>query len=182
MRMNWFASLPNFISIGRLVLAPVAIEMIVAHEWRAAFFVFIIAGVSDALDGWLAKTFQLQSELGALLDPVADKALIVSIYVALAATAVLPAWVAIMVVSRDVMIVGAVVISWLLAHPVKVRPHLASKATTVAQLVLAAVILGGEAYGLRSGALEATLYGLVAALTVASASVYLRLWVEHMRP
>ena len=182
MQMKWFASLPNFISIGRLVLAPIVIAMIVGRDWRAAFFVFIVAGLSDALDGWLAKTFRLESELGALLDPVADKTLIVCIYITLAATGALPAWLAIMIVSRDVMIVGAVVISWQLAHPLQARPHLASKATTAAQLVLAAFILGGEAYDIRSGVLEAALYGLVAALTVASATVYLRLWVDHMRP
>lgn len=182
MSLNWFAWLPNFITIGRLVLTPLAIVLILGHEWRSAFYVFVAAGVSDALDGWLAKTFRLESELGAVLDPVADKALIVSMYLTLAAAGALPAWLAVMVVSRDLMIVGGVVIAWLMGRPVKARPHMASKATTAAQLVLAAVVLAGQAYGLSAPLLEAGLSGLVAALTVASASVYLWLWIEHMRP
>ena len=74
-----FGSLPNIITIGRLLLVPVIVSMIVAGEWREAFFVFLLAGVSDAADGWLAKTFDLRTELGAFLDPLADKALLMSI-------------------------------------------------------------------------------------------------------
>ncbi len=182
MAFNWFASLPNFITIARLMLTPAAISFIIDESWRMAFAIFALAAVSDALDGWLARTFHLQSELGAILDPLADKALIVSIYVSLAILGVLPAWLTIMVVSRDVMIVGAVVVSWLLSQPVKVKPHLVSKATTAAQLVLAGVVLGGKAYGLRFFPLDAALLGLAAALTVTSTAVYLWLWVQHMRP
>ncbi|MEF3365437.1 CDP-alcohol phosphatidyltransferase family protein [Methylocystis sp. 9N] len=182
MAYNWFASLPNFISIGRLVLTPMAISMMVDRNWTAAFALFVVAGVSDALDGWLARTFHLQSELGAILDPLADKALIVSMYVTLAIVEALPPWLAIMVVSRDVMIVGAVSISWLMSRPMKVAPHISSKATTAAQLVLAGLVLAGRAYGLHIPVLETALIALVAALTIASACVYLWLWVQHMRP
>lgn len=182
MAFNWFAFLPNFITIGRLVLTPAVVGMIVEGNWRMAFVIFAAAGVSDALDGWLARRFHLQSALGEILDPIADKALVVSIYVSLAIFGVLPSWLSIMVVSRDIMIVGAVVVSWLLAQPVKVRPLFISKATTAAQIVLAAVVLAGEAYGLRFSLVDAALIWSVAALTIASASVYLWLWVQHMRP
>ncbi|MCC3247333.1 CDP-alcohol phosphatidyltransferase family protein [Methylocystis sp. WRRC1] len=182
MAFNWFASLPNFITIARLVLTPAAISFIVDENWRMAFAIFATAAASDALDGWLARTFRLQSELGAILDPIADKALIVSIYVSLAILGVLPSWLTIMVVSRDVMIIGAVVISWLMSRPVKVQPHLASKATTAAQLALAGVVLAGKAFGAQFFLLDAGLVGLVAALTVASTAVYLWLWFQHMRP
>jgi len=182
MAFNWFASLPNFITIARLLLTPAAIIMIADQHWRLAFAIFATAAISDALDGWLARAFHLQSELGAILDPIADKALIVSIYVTLAILGALPRWLVIIVVSRDVMIVGAVLIAWGMSRPVKARPHVTSKATTAAQLVLAGAVLAGKAWGLQFFLLDASLVALVSALTVASTTVYLWLWVQHMRP
>ncbi|MFO1103778.1 MAG: CDP-alcohol phosphatidyltransferase family protein [Methylocystis sp.] len=181
MNNNWFASVPNFITIGRLVLTPAAISLIVERQWSAAFVLYAIAGFSDALDGWMARTYNLQSELGAILDPIADKALIVSMYVTLAIVDALPPWLAIMVVFRDFMITGAVSLAWLMGRPMTVRPHFSSKATTAAQLTLAGVILAARAYGVHIPLLDVTLITLVAALTVASACVYLWLWVQHMR-
>lgn len=182
MRPRWFASLPNLITIGRLVLTPAAVAMIAEGRWRAAFAIFVVAGVSDAVDGWLAKAFRLQSELGAVLDPLADKALIVSIFTTLAITGRGPVWLAILIVARDTLILGGVGASWLLGRPIAVRPHLLSKINTAAQLLLAGLILFGEAYGIRNQTLESALIASVAALTIASASVYLRVWVQHMRP
>jgi cardiolipin synthase len=182
MRSFYLRSLPNFITILRLVLTPAAIAMIVSENWSAAFAIFALAGASDALDGWLAKTFDLSTELGAILDPIADKALIVSIYATLAINGAIPAWLAIMIVSRDVMIVGAMVISWVLARPMAVRPATVSKATTAAQLVLAAVVLGGRAFDFSIAPLTSLLAIIVAALTIASASVYLWRWFKHMGP
>jgi cardiolipin synthase len=181
MTNNWFASLPNFITIGRLVLTPATIILVVERQWSAAFVLFAVAGLSDALDGWLARTFSLQSELGAILDPIADKALIVSMYITLAIVDALPAWLTIMVVFRDAMITGAVSLSWLMGRPMEVHPHFSSKATTAAQLALVGVILTAQAYGVHIPILNVTLVALVAALTVASACVYLWLWVQHMR-
>ena len=182
MYYRWFALVPNLITIGRLILTPIAIDLIVTGSWISAFWVFVAAGVSDAVDGWLARTYNLRSELGAVLDPLADKALIVSMFVTLAAIGSLPAWLAIMIVSRDLMIVGAVVISWLLGRPVEMKPLMISKATTFLQLVLAALVLGQHAFGLEIGRLIGFLILIVTALTVASASVYLWRWVEYMGP
>ncbi|MGE5389004.1 MAG: CDP-alcohol phosphatidyltransferase family protein [Hyphomicrobiales bacterium] len=182
MASRWFASLPNFITLGRILLTPIAIVMVSEESWRTAFLIFVLAGVSDALDGWLAKTYSLQSELGAVLDPLADKALIISIYVTLAIMGEAPVWLAILIVFRDALIIGGVGVSWFLGRPIKVRPHVASKFTTAAQLALAAVILGGLAFGFRLTLLEDLLIASVATLTIASASVYLLLWVQHMRP
>ena len=182
MASRWFASLPNFITIARLVLTPAIISFVIDEKWGLAFAIFVVAGISDALDGWLAKTFSLQSELGAVLDPLADKALIISIYVALASGGNLPSWLAILVVSRDALILGGVLVAWFLSRPVKVKPQFSSKATTAAQIVLAAALLAGKAYGFQIEALESLLIASVAALTIASASVYLWFWVQHMRP
>lgn len=175
-----FASLPNIITLGRLVLVPVVIAFIIQPDWPAAFAIFVVAGLSDAVDGFLAKRFDLRTELGAYLDPLADKALLMSIYVTLAVVGVLPATLAIIVVSRDVMIMGAVIVSWVLDKPVVIKPLLVSKANTVGQIVLAAAILGGKAFGVNFGMWFQLLVYIVAALTLASAGAYFVQWLRHM--
>lgn len=173
-------TIPNLITIGRLLLVPMIVWLIVTGQSAAAFVVFILAGVSDAVDGFLARTFDLHSELGSYLDPLADKALLVSIYISLAVLAEVPLWVVILVVSRDLFIVGAVVLSWMLGQPMEMRPLAISKVNTVVQIVLAAVVLGDLALGLDLAALRTILVYLVGVLTVASAAVYLVDWVRHM--
>ncbi len=74
MPTKWFAFLPNLISLARLALVPVSVDMIAQHRWPEALAIFVVAGVSDALDGWIARRFDLRSELGAYLDALADKA------------------------------------------------------------------------------------------------------------
>ena len=175
-----FASLPNIISLGRLVLVPVVIVFIIQPDWMGAFLLFVIAGISDAVDGFLAKRFDLRTELGAYLDPLADKALLMSIYVTLAVESVLPATLAILVVSRDVMIMGAVIVSWVLDKPVAIKPLLVSKANTMGQIVLAAAVLGGKAFGVAFGMWFQVLIYTVAALTLASAAAYFVQWLRHM--
>ena len=110
------------------------IWLMIDGRMQVAFMLFLIAGLSDGLDGYLAKRYAWQTELGAYLDPLADKALLVSIYVVLGLFAHLPVWLVIAVVTRDILIIGAILLSWLLAHPVPMRPLLVSKANTVAQI------------------------------------------------
>src|SRR5215475_15328482 len=99
-------NLPNLISLGRLLLVPLAISLILEGSYWAAFWIFVVAGVSDALDGFIAKRFDRRTRLGALLDPVADKVLLVSVYVTLGIAGQLWAWLVVLVVFRDIMIVG----------------------------------------------------------------------------
>ncbi|MBX9738960.1 MAG: CDP-alcohol phosphatidyltransferase family protein [Beijerinckiaceae bacterium] len=175
-----FASLPNLITLGRLVLVPVAIAMIAEQSWQNALIVFLLAGLSDAIDGFLARTFNLHSELGAYLDALADKALLISIYVALAIVGVLPAMIAIIVVSRDLMIMGAVVVSWVMHKPVQIRPLLVSKLNTTAQIVFAGLVLAAKAFGWSLGMWFGGAVVIVAALTVISGAAYLAQWFRHM--
>ena len=178
--LSYYRSLPNLITLGRLVLVPAIVAMIAAQRWKEACIVFIIAGLSDAVDGWLANTFDLRSELGAYLDPLADKALIVSIYVSLAIVAVLPATIAILVVARDIMIIGAFMISVIMRKPIRVKPLTISKLNTAAQISFAAMVLGGKAFDFPAGAwFDVSLYG-VAALTLASTAAYFGQWIKHM--
>jgi cardiolipin synthase (CMP-forming) len=115
----------------------------------AAFVLFLLAGLSHAADGYLAKRFRWHTELGAYRDPIADKALLVSIYVTLGFANHLPVWLVITVVSRDILIIGAFILSWILSRPVTVYPLLVSKANTVAQLVLASLVLAELGLGLE---------------------------------
>jgi cardiolipin synthase len=180
MSISSFGSLPNLISLLRLVLVPVIISMIVSGRWVGAFLIFVAAGISDAVDGWLANRFNLRTELGAYLDPLADKMLLISIYVALALSNTVPATIAILIVFRDLMIIAAFLVSWILGKPIKVRPLFVSKANTMAQIAFAALVLGAKAFGLNLGLwFDASLW-IVAALTLASAGAYLWQWIKHM--
>jgi cardiolipin synthase len=173
-------SLPNLITIGRILLVPLTVWLIVSGEFLLAFIVFIIAGLSDAVDGFLARRFKLHTELGRYLDPLADKLLLVSIYVTLGFQKHLPPWLVILVVSRDFMIVGAIILSWLVDKPINVKPLMVSKATTLAQILLAGIALAVLGFELDMGSLLIGGYITVAFLTVASAALYMREWARHM--
>src|SRR6201993_3057383 len=144
-------SIPNLITLGRIILVPIVVWAITSGEMRAAFFLFVVAGISDAVDGFLAKRFHMASELGAYLDPLADKALIVSIYVALGIAMALPISLVILVVSRDIMIISGFMLSWLVGKPMPVRPHPVSKLNTVVQILLATLVLAEKALGFDAG-------------------------------
>jgi cardiolipin synthase (CMP-forming) len=173
-------SIPNLITLGRILLVPIVVWAISSGAMWAAFVLFLAAGVSDAVDGFLAKRFNMTTVLGAYLDPLADKALIVSIYVTLGISGVIPHWLVILVVSRDILIVGAVLLSWLVGSPVKVKPLLVSKLNTVAQIAFACVVLGTLGFGIEANILTLALMGLVAALTLMSVAAYVAEWVRHM--
>ena len=159
---------------------PVVVWAITAGEFRIAFVLFLAAGISDAIDGFLAKRFGMTTELGAYLDPLADKAMLVSIYIALGITEAVPRWLVILVVSRDIMIVSAVILSWLVDKPVALKPLLVSKLNTVAQIVLALVVLGALGFDLKADIAVIGLTALVATLTLLSVAFYVAEWVRHM--
>ncbi len=173
-------NIPNFITVGRVVLVPVVFWLLVSGRLQAAFFVFVIAGVSDAVDGFLAKRFGWTTELGAYLDPLADKLLLVSVFIALGVLGELPSWLVIGVVTRDIMIVAAVMLSWLMNNPVRIKPLGVSKANTAAQLLLASTVLADGGFELGLTSLRLVLIWLTAALTLASLAAYMREWLYHM--
>lgn len=173
-------TIPNLITIARLLMVPMVVVMIGAEQWATAFGIFLLAGVSDAVDGFIARRWGMQSELGAYLDPLADKALLVSIYIALAIQGVLPGWVAIVVVSRDIMIVSALLLSMVLEKPMAVRPLIVSKLNTGAQIGFAALLLGVNAFGFAPALLIQVGLVVTVALTLCSAAAYLVLWLRHM--
>lgn len=173
-------NIPNLITLGRVILVPVVFWLLVSGQTELAFFAFVLAGVSDAVDGFIAKRFGLSTELGAYLDPLADKLLLVSIFVALGVMGALPSWLVIAVVSRDILIVVGVMLSWLLDRPITIRPLAVSKANTLAQILLAATVLADDGFGLGLEVPRVALVWIVGVLTVASLSAYLRAWLRHM--
>jgi cardiolipin synthase len=173
-------SIPNLVTLGRILLVPVVVWAITAGEMRIAFALFLAAGITDAVDGFLAKRFGMSTELGAYLDPLADKAMLVSIYIALGIAEAVPRWLVILVVSRDIMIVSAVILSWLVDKPVRLKPHPVSKLNTVAQILLACVVLAALAFRFDAATAVLALTVLVTALTLLSVAFYVAAWVRHM--
>lgn len=172
--------IPNLITMARIFLVPLTVWLIISEAYGFAFISFMVAGVSDGIDGFLARRYNWRTELGAYLDPLADKALMVSVYVTLGVFKVLPAWLVIIVVSRDVLIVAAILLSRLVHKPVIVAPLLLSKINTAAQIAFVVIVLGAAA--LAWPLAELVNYGSipVALLTVASGAAYLRAWLEHL--
>jgi cardiolipin synthase len=173
-------TVPNFITIARLIGVPLIVWLMIADRFVEATILFVIAGLSDGVDGFIAKRFDAASQLGAYLDPVADKALLVSVFCTLGFKGALPAWLIVLVVSRDLFIIGGMLLAYVLTNPMEVKPLWVSKINTVAQLVLIVFVLA-ERIGvdLHDFLLKTTVLA-VAALTVASAGAYVVEWVRHM--
>ena len=167
------ATLPNAISLARLCAVPIAIYLVIEQAWVAAFVLFAAAGISDAIDGWLARR-QGGTALGAALDPLADKALMVGMYVTLAAMRQLPVWLAILVVFRDIMIVGGLMLLWVYDHAMPIKPLSVSKTNTGLQIGLVALVLGLNASGVGAPALRAAGVWLIAISTAGSFAAYVR--------
>jgi len=163
-------------------MVPMIVLLIIEDQMTSAFILFVVAGITDGLDGFLAKRFDWSTELGAWLDPAADKALLVSIYVTLGLFNAIPPWLVILVVSRDLLIVGGILLSWLMEHPVPMKPLIISKVNTAGQILLAALLLADLGLHLGLGKLVDILILIVAASTILSALAYLRGWFKHMVP
>jgi cardiolipin synthase len=172
-------TLPNVITFGRLCAVPLSCWLVLEHQFAEAFFLFVAAGISDAVDGWLARRNGGGNSVGALLDPVADKTLLVTMYVTLAAVKVLPDWLAILVVFRDAVIVGGVVVLSLTGQTVMIRPLYISKLNTVLQILLVALCLLLSGFGLVAPAALDVLVWVVAATTLGSGAAYV--WITVRR-
>ncbi len=170
------SQLPNAITLSRIALVPVLILALKNQDFRTALGVFVLAGVSDALDGFLAKRFNMTSRLGAILDPAADKILLVSAYVILTLLEYIPFWLMLGVAFRDLLIVGGYLAYTSLYGPVAMRPSYLSKLNTFMQISLICVILTQEAANLAFPDVVHALEYAVLATTVASGAHYLWTW------
>lgn len=164
-------TLPNVITFGRLCAVPLSFWLILEHRQDLAFFLFVGAGISDAIDGWLARRYG-GNALGAILDPLADKTLLVTMYVTLAVVHDLPDWLAILVVFRDLLIVGGAITLGLLGHKVLLRPLWISKLNTALQIVLVAAVLFLNGFALAAPRVVQALVWCVGLTTLASGAAY----------
>jgi cardiolipin synthase len=170
-------SVPNLITLGRLLSVPAIVWLIFVGSLSHAFYVFVGAGLSDAVDGFWAKHFNARTRLGAYLDPAADKVLLVSVYIALAINGQLPPWLVFLVAGRDILIFGAVLLSRLFALPVQIEPLWMGKFNTVLQIILAGLVLGKPVFDVDLAALMNGGIYLVAFTTVVSGLAYLMVWL-----
>ena len=173
-------SLPNLITLMRLFLVPVTVYFLLTAQFGAAFGTFVFAGISDGIDGYLARKLDARTRVGAILDPIADKTLLVAVFVTLGWVGEVPLWLVILVVSRDLLIVGAYLVSQTLDQTVRISPILSSKINTALQIIMAATVLGALSFNLSLVTVREVLVWSVAATTLISGAGYLIIWLNKL--
>ena len=172
-------NVPNIISIARMLAVPLIIWLILMGDMLWAFWLFLAAGLSDAVDGIIAKRFQAETVLGAFLDPLADKVLLVGVYITLGVQGLVPAWLVILVVFRDLLILGGAILYHTITRSLSMAPMAVSKVNTVAQIAFVVLVLAVAGYGLPMAGLVTVLGVVVGATTFVSGAVYLVTWSER---
>lgn len=166
-------TIANLITLLRIVLVPAIVWAILSNFTILALLLFLLAGFSDAIDGLVARYFDQQTELGTILDPIADKLMLVSVFIALAYLGKIPLWLVILIVSRDMLIIFGVMLALTLSLPVKIRPLWISKANTLAQIVLAGWVLFVLAFDINFANTLLALELVTGCLTALSAAAYM---------
>lgn len=178
MQLRW---LPNAISLLRIVLVAPILYYILQTEYGMALALFFVAGFSDGLDGYLAKTFNWHTRLGALLDPIADKLLVAGAFVTLANQGLIPVWLAMLVVTRDAVIVGGALAYNFLIKPVQGEPTRVSKLNTMFELALVLFVLCRAAYGWPDRITIVVLGAAVLVTVIISGTDYVWSWSQRAR-
>lgn len=173
--------IPNLISLGRILLSiPVALALL-RHEFQLALWLFLIAGISDGLDGFLAKHYQWQSRLGGLLDPLADKLLLISTALCLAWLGLLPVWLVAVILLRDLIIIGGAFFWNFLIGLLEAKPTIISKINTFVQIALVLAVVSEQVFAwLPDGAINALVW-VTLATTVTSGLDYVWEWSKRAR-
>lgn len=169
---NKAINLPNMLTVARILMIPLFVILLLRGSFLHALLVFTIAGISDALDGLLARLFNQRTVLGAYLDPIADKLLLTSAFISLALLHSIPGWLAVIVISRDILIILGIAIFTITDIKVKIRPTLVSKFTTFTQLLTVFfTLLNPELAGAVT--IKQTLFWATAVVTVLSGLHYI---------
>ncbi|RBP51551.1 CDP-alcohol phosphatidyltransferase family protein [Arenicella xantha] len=168
--------IPNLLTLARIGLVPWLVVLLQETQYGWSLAVFIIAGVSDALDGFIAKRFNAATHLGAILDPLADKALLVSAYVMLSVMEVIPFWLMVVVVFRDIIIVGGYLVMVLFFGSVKMQPLKISKLNTFTQITYIVIILSTLAWQIQIADWLPWFNYAVLATSVISGIAYVYIW------
>ncbi len=172
-------TLPNFITTIRIILAPVFVIYLINDRFLPALIVFLMCAVSDGLDGMLARVLNQRSKLGAYLDPIADKLLLVAAFVTLSVRGHLPAWLTVLVFSRDIMILLGVIVLSLNRMEFLVKPSPVSKVTTWLQFITIVAVLS-QGYLPYFADFYPYIFYLTALLTISSGLHYMYYWFRLM--
>ena len=172
---------PNLLTVLRLAAAPLTAGLVLYGEFAMAFALFVFAGLSDAVDGYLAKRFGLATRLGRLLDPAADKALMLALFVTLAVLDRVPLWLAAAIITRDLLIVLGLVVALGLRAPIMVKPLTIGKLSTALQVIYIGVHLAALAFGFSVAGLAPADAYVLAAVTIASVFAYGAVWLKAVR-
>lgn len=170
-------TVPNFLTLLRILLTPLLVWFLLDRKLNYALAVFLLAGLTDGLDGLIARVFNQKSKLGAYLDPLADKLLLVSSFLLLGRLQLVPSWLVVIAVSRDAIILLGLMMLMFHQIPVEIRPAVVSKATTLAQLLSVLAALGFDLFPLSCWAYR-LLFGVTAALSVVSGFHYIRVGIS----
>lgn len=174
-------NIPNLLTLLRIILVPVIVIFLIQGAFSKALVTFVVAALSDALDGFLARVLHQQTTLGAYLDPIADKALLASSFVTLSVLEIIPGWLTVIVISRDFIILLGISVLSLMSLDVQIRPAFVSKITTTLQLGTVLLALANRALpGALSGDWLMVLYWSAALFTVISGLNYMARGVALM--
>ncbi len=168
--------IPNLISFLRILLSVPVVWLLFEREFSAALMLFAIAGISDGLDGFLAKHFGWESRLGGMLDPLADKALLMSSFLVLGALGLVPVWLVILVIFRDLVIIGGALYYHFSVEDLQADPSLISKLNTLLQILLVILVVTDAGPYSLPAVLISTLVWSTLATTVASGVGYVWVW------
>ncbi len=168
--------IPNILTLSRIVAAPLLIVVLRNENYELALILFILAGMTDGLDGWIAKRFNCTSELGASLDPLADKIIIIAAYGMLTILGVIPFWLMMLVIFRDLVIVGGYLVLTTLDGNIPMQPTFTSKTNTFLQITFVIAVLLNNTSWLFIPYLTETLMFAVAISTIASGTQYVWVW------
>lgn len=171
--------IPNLLTLARIAAVPVLILFLYDGRYGAALAVFVLAGITDGLDGWIAKRFKCVTRLGSILDPLADKILIVSTYVMLVLAGDLPFWLILLIGFRDLGIIAGVLVLNTLNGHVQMQPSLLSKVNTFLQISLVILVMVERIGFITLESVAEILLWFVAVTTVASAIHYVYFWFIH---
>jgi cardiolipin synthase len=173
--------LPNLLTGLRLMAAPATAGLLAAGHFNAAFGIFAFAGFSDAADGFLAKRFGLATRLGRILDPIADKALMLAAFVTLAVLDDVPVWLAAVVIGRDALIVLALFVAMTAQAPIAVQPSLLGKLCAALQVLYVGLHLAALAFGFSLASITPMDAYILAAVAFVSTLAYFGVWLKTMR-
>jgi cardiolipin synthase len=148
-------TIPNLITLVRILMTPLFIIFLIQGRYKKALIVFLLAGVTDLADGLIARTWHQKSPLGTFLDPLADKLLLSSSFVALSIFRLIPPWLTVVVISRDVALVLGIILLKLTDFPVVIKPSLAGKWAAAFQMLTVLVVLIGTLWPINPKLLTA---------------------------